>query len=177
MSQPDPSLDQLVERWLAGVERAAADLPADQRAELVADLREHITVARGDLSPETEAGVRTILERLGDPAVIAAEARGDRPASGTPAPPGPATGTPGPPGPAGPRSRSRTGWIVAVIIAGVMLCLAGCVAAGLSMFNLRPVSGDLEGVPTPSPEVIAPQPSPPGGQASPASSLTDSPRP
>jgi len=36
---------------------------------------EHIDAARGGLEPETEAGVRTLLERLGDPAEIAAEAR------------------------------------------------------------------------------------------------------
>jgi hypothetical protein len=36
---------------------------------------EHIAAARAALDPETEAGVRTVLERLGDPADIAAEAR------------------------------------------------------------------------------------------------------
>jgi Transcriptional regulator PadR-like family len=37
--------------------------------------REHIAAARADLDPETEAGVRSLLERLGEPADIAAEAR------------------------------------------------------------------------------------------------------
>ena len=39
------------------------------------EVAEHIAAARADLDPETEAGVRTMLERLGDPADIAAEAR------------------------------------------------------------------------------------------------------
>jgi uncharacterized membrane protein len=153
MSQPEPAPDRIVEQWLAEVERAAADLPADQRAELVGDLREHISVARGDLSPETGAGVRTILERLGDPAVIAAEARDDLPPPHAGTPPG------APPRAPGRRSRSRTGWIVAAVIAAVVLCLAGCVITGLSMFAARTVSGDLEGVPTPG-MIATPSPTP-----------------
>ena len=38
-------------------------------------MHEHITAARADLDPETEAEIRSLLERLGDPADIAAEAR------------------------------------------------------------------------------------------------------
>jgi uncharacterized membrane protein len=67
--------DPLVGEYLDAVTRATADLPADRRADLLADLREHIAAARAELVPETEAGVRTILDRLGDPAGIAAEAR------------------------------------------------------------------------------------------------------
>lgn len=39
--------------------------------ELVRDLREHIETSRADLPAETEAQVRGILERLGDPGGIA----------------------------------------------------------------------------------------------------------
>jgi len=39
------------------------------------EVAEHIAAARAGLEPETEAGVRTVLERLGDPSEIAAEAR------------------------------------------------------------------------------------------------------
>ncbi|MBT2229935.1 hypothetical protein [Nonomuraea sp. NEAU-A123] len=87
----DP-LDRLVEDYLAEVARATAALPAGQREDLIADLREHITVARADLDPPTQAGIRTILDRLGEPAAIAEEARQGEPvtaASSTysPAPP------------------------------------------------------------------------------------------
>ena len=68
------SLDRIVEGYLASVARACAGLPAGRVEELVADLREHIAVARGALPDETEADLRTILDRLGDPATIAAEA-------------------------------------------------------------------------------------------------------
>jgi hypothetical protein len=46
-----------------------------RRDELIEELREHIAAARGALYEQTEAAVRTILDRLGEPAAIAAEAR------------------------------------------------------------------------------------------------------
>lgn len=64
-------IDSLVADYLARVSRATAGLAADRRDELVRDLREHIETSRADLPAETEAEVRGILERLGDPAVIA----------------------------------------------------------------------------------------------------------
>jgi hypothetical protein len=67
--------DLLVHNFLAAVADAAADLPAAVREELLADLREHIAVARVQYAP-TEAGVRTILDRLGHPVAIADAARG-----------------------------------------------------------------------------------------------------
>ncbi|MGW4211737.1 HAAS signaling domain-containing protein [Lentzea sp. NPDC004789] len=63
--------DSLVADYLARVSRATAGLPADRRDELARDLREHIEASRADLPAETEAEVRGILDRLGDPAVIA----------------------------------------------------------------------------------------------------------
>jgi hypothetical protein len=67
--------DLLVHSYLAAVADAAADLPAVVREELLADLREHIAVARVQHAP-TEAGVRTILDRLGHPVAIVEAARG-----------------------------------------------------------------------------------------------------
>ncbi|MFI6101116.1 HAAS signaling domain-containing protein [Lentzea sp. NPDC051213] len=69
--------DSLVAEYLARVSRATAGLPADRRDELVSDLREHIETSRADLSAETEAEVRGILDRLGDPAAIARAAAED----------------------------------------------------------------------------------------------------
>jgi hypothetical protein len=67
--------DILVHRYLRDLEAQLHDLPANRRRELLDEVGEHIAAARAALDPETEAGVRTVLERLGDPADIAAEAR------------------------------------------------------------------------------------------------------
>jgi uncharacterized membrane protein len=67
--------DALVLRYLQDLESQLGDLPANRRQELLDEVAEHITAARATLDPETEAGVRSLLERLGDPADIAAEAR------------------------------------------------------------------------------------------------------
>jgi hypothetical protein len=67
--------DALVLRYLEDLEGELRDLPANRRQELLDEVGEHIAAARAAFAPETEAGVRTMLERLGDPADIAAEAR------------------------------------------------------------------------------------------------------
>ena len=64
-----------MESCLDSVDRALGGLSADRRRELLSDLSDHIAVERGALQPPTEAGLRAILDRLGDPATIAAEAR------------------------------------------------------------------------------------------------------
>ena len=66
--------DALILRYLQDLEAQLQDLPANRRQELLDEVAEHIASARAGLEPETEAGVRTVLERLGDPAEIAAEA-------------------------------------------------------------------------------------------------------
>ncbi|SDT58096.1 hypothetical protein SAMN04489716_4648 [Actinoplanes derwentensis] len=67
--------DHLVAVYLARVDQAAIRLPAGRREELVNDLREHIEIARAEAEgEETEASIRTILERLGDPESIVAAA-------------------------------------------------------------------------------------------------------
>jgi uncharacterized membrane protein len=68
-------VDTLVDRYLKDLEAELRDLPANRRRELLDEVGEHITTARATLDAETEAAMRTILERLGDPADIAAEAR------------------------------------------------------------------------------------------------------
>lgn len=67
-------LDRLVEDYLGAVSYACADLDPQRRDELIEELREHIVAARGALHEQTEAAIRTILDRLGEPAAIAAEA-------------------------------------------------------------------------------------------------------
>jgi uncharacterized membrane protein len=68
-------VDALVYQYLTDLEAELRGLPANRRRELLDEVGEHITAARAALDPETEAGIRTVLERLGDPADIAAEAR------------------------------------------------------------------------------------------------------
>jgi hypothetical protein len=71
--------DQLVARYLARLQAALHDLPAARREELLEQVSEHIATARAELGAQaSEAEIRTLLERLGDPAAIAVEA-GQRP--------------------------------------------------------------------------------------------------
>jgi hypothetical protein len=67
--------DALIDRYLDDLNAELAVLPAHQRQEILDEIGEHIAAARAAMDPETEADVRTVLERLGDPADIAAEAR------------------------------------------------------------------------------------------------------
>jgi uncharacterized membrane protein len=60
--------DPLVEDYLRRLDAAAAHLPADRRAELAQEIREHIREA----GAEGEAAVREVLDRLGSPEEIAA---------------------------------------------------------------------------------------------------------
>ena len=77
--------DHLVNDYLRAVEQALAGVPAGRRDELLADLSQHIAAKRAELQPEqeTEVEVRSIIELLGDPEEVAAEARLDA----EPAPP------------------------------------------------------------------------------------------
>lgn len=68
--------DQLVVDYLANLRAATVDLPPGEREELVSNIAEHITTSLAEIAEPTESDVRTILDRLGDPASIAAEARG-----------------------------------------------------------------------------------------------------
>jgi uncharacterized membrane protein len=67
--------DKLVERYLKHLDVELDDLPRDRRREIVDEIAGHIAEARSALEHETEADVRNILEGLGDPADIAADAR------------------------------------------------------------------------------------------------------
>jgi uncharacterized membrane protein len=73
------SADKLVEDYLDRLERELADFPSARRRELVQEISEHIAEARAGLESENEAEIRNLLDRMGDPADIAGEAR-ERPA-------------------------------------------------------------------------------------------------
>jgi HAAS domain-containing protein len=66
--------DHLVRRYLAQLDAALQGVDPTRRAEILADVQEHIEEGRTGLGPDDAAGVRTLLARVGDPAAIAAEA-------------------------------------------------------------------------------------------------------
>jgi uncharacterized membrane protein len=70
-----PHADQLIDGYLARVRAAAADLPTGARDELIDDMRAHIGEARSREPEETDASVLNILDRLGEPETVVAEAR------------------------------------------------------------------------------------------------------
>jgi uncharacterized membrane protein len=70
-----PIADTLVDRYLKDLDAELQGLPASQRQEILDEVGEHVAAARAAMGADTEAGVRAVLERLGDPADIAAEAR------------------------------------------------------------------------------------------------------
>ncbi len=73
--------DQLVRRYLAQLDAALQGVDASRRQEILAEVHEHIEEGRTGLDPDDAASVRTLLSRVGDPAVIAAEAGAPPPGS------------------------------------------------------------------------------------------------
>lgn len=71
-TRSDP--DRIVERYLADLEQALTGMPASRRREIQDDISAHIDEARARLGGGDEAAVQALLERLGDPEEIAAEA-------------------------------------------------------------------------------------------------------
>ncbi|MEN3358880.1 MAG: hypothetical protein V7637_2862 [Mycobacteriales bacterium] len=116
------AVDPLVTDYLARLAAAAAELPPDRRAELLAEIGEHIDAARVAGAAGDEAAVRTLLDRLGEPAEIVAAATEDGPA-------GPAGSAAAPPHRPGPRLELAAvlmltigslipvlGWLVGVLL-------------------------------------------------------------
>ncbi len=64
-----------VEAYLDRLEKELVDLPDDRRRELIDEIRGHIDEALASMPDPSEADVRNVLDRLGEPADIAAEAR------------------------------------------------------------------------------------------------------
>ena len=67
-----PRAEQIVGGYLARLEAALAPVPEARRQELLEDVREHIAEARMALPDESDADLLNILDRLGDPADMAA---------------------------------------------------------------------------------------------------------
>lgn len=67
-----PRADEIIAGYLARLETALEPVPDVRRQELLDDVRAHIAEARIALSDETDADLLNILDRLGDPADMAA---------------------------------------------------------------------------------------------------------
>jgi uncharacterized membrane protein len=64
-----------VDAYLRELDEELRDLPAARRRELLEEIREHIDSALAESRDNDDVEVRNVLDRLGDPTEIAAEAR------------------------------------------------------------------------------------------------------
>ena len=69
-----PHADQLISGYLARLKEETAGLPQANRRELLADVSSHVEEARRQLTDETDADILNILDRLGEPSAVAADA-------------------------------------------------------------------------------------------------------
>ena len=73
--------EALIGDYLRRLDAAAWPLPADRKAELADEVREHIDAALSEAGRRDEATLRNVLERLGPPEeIVAAEVSGEPPA-------------------------------------------------------------------------------------------------
>ncbi len=69
--------DKLVDRYLSELDQALRRVAAPRRRQIVEDISDHIAQGRSLLDDEDEAGVRSLLERVGEQKTIATEAGTD----------------------------------------------------------------------------------------------------
>ncbi|MBF9131265.1 hypothetical protein I0C86_20200 [Plantactinospora sp. S1510] len=67
--------DELVRRYLRRLRAELRELPPDRRREVLDQIGEHIAVRRSEPDVRSAAEVRAMLDRLGDPAALGADAR------------------------------------------------------------------------------------------------------
>jgi uncharacterized membrane protein len=110
-----------VGEYLRELERALSDCPPGRRSEIVSEIEDHIEGLLAELgATPTEVEIRNVLERVGDPDEIAAEARAGTATGETDAGAGPAVTVP-------PR-RGRRLWLVALIPLALAVAAAAVVA-------------------------------------------------
>jgi uncharacterized membrane protein len=73
--------DELVQDYLQRLHTALRPLPQSRREQLVSEITEHIEQGRVGAQGHSEAAVRELLDRLGEPEDIAAAALTDEPAN------------------------------------------------------------------------------------------------
>jgi Protein of unknown function (DUF1700) len=64
-----------VGEYLRRLQREMRDIPSQRRDEILSEIEEHINERLSELPDASDANVRNVLERLGDPEDIAADAR------------------------------------------------------------------------------------------------------
>ena len=69
------SADSLVRDYLGRLESGLAGVPRAGRREVLDEIGSHIAEARAELPEDDEIGMRNLLDRVGEPTEIAAEAR------------------------------------------------------------------------------------------------------
>jgi hypothetical protein len=67
--------DDLIDKYLKHLQVELDELPRARRREREQEIAEHIAEARAELPSQSEAEIRTLLDRIGDPADLAAVAR------------------------------------------------------------------------------------------------------
>jgi hypothetical protein len=70
-----PTADLLVEDYLERLDHELRSLPRARRRELLDEIETHLAAGRAALEEQDEPALRALLDRLGDPAEIAADAR------------------------------------------------------------------------------------------------------
>ena len=71
------SIDGVIDDYLRRLQTALSRLPEPRRSQLVGEISEHIAESRNDLPNQTEQEIRDLLDRVGRPEDIAAEALAD----------------------------------------------------------------------------------------------------
>jgi len=131
----------LTANYLAQLEQEARRLPADQAADLVADIRDHLSTAVSET--DTEAHTREILDRLGTPRAVVDGALADAGEAPTaPIPPAPPTAPPGGVGPyvdrlGGAVQNARQPGVWGGFETAALICLLGAEIG----FILLPIAG------------------------------------
>jgi uncharacterized membrane protein len=67
--------ERAMDDYLIRLERSLADIPSAKREEIVSEIEAHMDEALAEAPDSSEASVRNVLDRLGDPDEIASEAR------------------------------------------------------------------------------------------------------
>jgi hypothetical protein len=69
-----PRTDDIVDRYLVQLDTALRGLPEGPRRQIIEEIAGHISEGRSELEVNDEVGLRGLLDRVGDPELIAAEA-------------------------------------------------------------------------------------------------------
>ena len=133
--------NDVVAEYLREVDQRLAGIPVLQRRELLADLAAHIAAERAERNLSSEGEVIEVLERLGSPEVVAAAAHEE-------------AGTRFTPSAAPERKRF---WLIAGIVAGVVLVLAFCIGGAFLALGSSSSEPSIQG---PAEPTVTPATSP-----------------